>query len=136
MADSDERSELITVELGKKGATIAGRPGASAIFHDRDARHPGDGEVLVVAGRTVQAFPTPRVLDAIARGILRDVTGVKPATTPAPDVSQLMDAERAALRDASPAAQAAAGVPTSLSIGDGAAGGTAGEQPEAAGKKK
>lgn len=63
----------------------------SSIFYEWDPQHP-EGDALVVAGRVVKVFPTPRVMQAIANKLL--VRTNKPPTAKAPDMSDIIVSSR------------------------------------------
>ena len=82
-SDEDRKAGYILVKLGPKakvvGATLRGD--AWSIFHEFDDQHPNDpgmgGELLVVAGKVVKAYPTAGVMRAIGSKFLEQVDAQK-----------------------------------------------------------
>ena len=82
-SDDDREKGYILVKLGPKalvkGATIHGD--AWSLFQEFDDQHPNNpglgGELLVVAGKVVKAYPTAGVTRAIGSKFLEQVDAVK-----------------------------------------------------------
>jgi len=82
-SDDDRKAGYILVKLGPKalikGANIHGD--AWSIFQEFDDQHPNNpglgGELLVVAGKVVKAYPTAGVMRALGSKFLEQVDAVK-----------------------------------------------------------
>lgn len=88
LTDAEKDAGYTVVKLGKKGK--------NRIFWERDRMHPRKadseepGEALVVDGRCVKVYETPRVGEAIGRGLLMRA---KPSDfrAPPPDIAETLD---------------------------------------------
>jgi hypothetical protein len=103
--------------LGKRGLPQPGDPkgGDGRIFHEFDDRHPR-GELLVVKGVIRKGFPTRRVQQAVADGLLREITNPKAVETPYVDVAVVLDETRAQAAEMERAQRAAIAATTTADV--------------------